>query len=930
MFCRFLLIIIAATSLSFAPKALSANSFYEQAVQAFNDGNYEASYIYLKNALEQQPRNLPSKILMGKILLHKALFPQAIKEFEEALLYNADINLIIADYASALNFSKRYKDVLNIANGHRLSKTGKYDYLLAKAVAYQNLNLTELARAAYEEALTLSKNNLRALNSYASFELGQGNLDEAERLALEALGKASQDHRTLHLLGQIEGFKNNWPKAIEYYQTALEQLSTDPVVKRSLVQAYIQTDQIDKAKSLVDEILTETPNDPHIMLMSSWLLSIDKQDKQSEQMLEALSNTTSLLEEEQYANDPSLIFVTAISSYLLGNMEQASKDLTRYLAVVPNDTKALSMLSDIYIRDGNSQDAEILLSRYESNVLKDESLALKLVDLYSINGKRFDAERLLYKMQDEYPDNVDVSLKLVNILRKAGRVLEANKLLQKMNPTGAGNKTKLLLSKGLMDLQSGDIAGAEQIITELLAEAPENKNLLNFKVAVLIKKKEAVAAQSLAERILESTPNFFEAKFNLATALKMQNKLELALSLLRELNEQQPLNEDVKLMLAQTYYLQRNYELAIPILETISMQASGAKSKELLLDIFIAQNDYQEALRIIKHLTEMDLYNAGYLFKYVNILTKLDRVSEAKYQLGILFGLAENNAPMLFQIARLQRGIKDYDGASKTLAKLKKLIPSNLRVKIEDARLLMAQGQLAKGEKVATSLLAQLPKEANVLLLMGDVHMSRDRFTDAFNSYWQALEIDPQFNIALMNLYQLANQGVNVEKVTSKLESLANEFENDLWRQRLLADHYMNQYQYDMALPIYQQLLQNPGFAKDANLINNLANIYVGTDATKALEFSKQSMAINSENPAIIDTMGWVYFKLGRYDESLQTLRNAYAMDSSNPTIRYHLANTLFKLNRKNEAKRELRFAIDNAENERWQTEAKELLAALE
>ena len=242
----------------------------------------------------------------------------------------------------------------------------------------------------------------------------------------------------------------------------------------------------------------------------------------------------------------------------------------------------------------------------------------------------------------------------------------------------------------------------------------------------------------------------------------------------------------------------------------------------------------------------------------------------------------------------------------------------------------MAQGQLSKGEKIATSLLAQLPKEANVLLLMGDVHMSRDRFTDAFNSYWQALEIDPQFNIALMNLYQLANQGVNVEKVTSKLESLASEFENDLWRQRLLADHYMNQYQYDMALPIYQQLLQNPGFAKDANLINNLANIYVGTDATKALEFSKQSMAINSENPAIIDTMGWVYFQLGRYDESLQTLRNAYAMDSSNPTIRYHLANTLFKLNRKNEAKRELRFAIDNAENERWQTEAKELLAALE
>ena len=206
---------------------------------------------------------------------------------------------------------------------------------------------------------------------------------------------------------------------------------------------------------------------------------------------------------------------------------------------------------------------------------------------------------------------------------------------------------------------------------------------------------------------------------------------------------------------------------------------------------------------------------------------------------------------------------------------------------------------LTKFQKINTSI-------PNVIMTALPIAPLLAAYTHAFGESQDALEI--------LNKNNLNN----------------NEFENDLWRQRLLADHYMNQYLYDMALPIYQKLFQNPGFSKDANLINNLANIYLGTDATKALEFSKQSMAINNENPAIIDTMGWVYFKLGRYDESLQTLRNAYAMDSSNPTIRYHLANTLFKLNRKNEAKRELKFALDNAENERWQTDARELLATLE
>ena len=70
----------------------------------------------------------------------------------------------------------------------------------------------------------------------------------------------------------------------------------------------------------------------------------------------------------------------------------------------------------------------------------------------------------------------------------------------------------------------------------------------------------------------------------------------------------------------------------------------------------------------------------------------------------------------------------------------------------------------------------------------------------------------------------------------------------------------------------------------------------------EAYELIDRALSIDPEDPAIIDSMGWVLYRLGRYDEALKYLRQAH-QSMLDEEIISHLAEVLWKLNRGEEAK---------------------------
>ncbi|HWU70757.1 MAG TPA: tetratricopeptide repeat protein, partial [Pseudoxanthomonas sp.] len=71
----------------------------------------------------------------------------------------------------------------------------------------------------------------------------------------------------------------------------------------------------------------------------------------------------------------------------------------------------------------------------------------------------------------------------------------------------------------------------------------------------------------------------------------------------------------------------------------------------------------------------------------------------------------------------------------------------------------------------------------------------------------------------------------------------------------------------------------------------------------EALELIDRARAAEPDDAAIIDSFGWVLYRLGRIDEALVQLRRAYTMQKD-PEIAAHLGEVLWVQGQKDEARK--------------------------
>ena len=80
--------------------------------------------------------------------------------------------------------------------------------------------------------------------------------------------------------------------------------------------------------------------------------------------------------------------------------------------------------------------------------------------------------------------------------------------------------------------------------------------------------------------------------------------------------------------------------------------------------------------------------------------------------------------------------------------------------------------------------------------------------------------------------------------------------------------------------------------ATDAQALNYLGYTYVemGLHLEEALELIKRAVAIRPKDAFILDSLGWAYFKLKRYDDATEALEEAVSLVDDDSTIVEHLA----------------------------------------
>jgi tetratricopeptide (TPR) repeat protein len=194
------------------------------------------------------------------------------------------------------------------------------------------------------------------------------------------------------------------------------------------------------------------------------------------------------------------------------------------------------------------------------------------------------------------------------------------------------------------------------------------------------------------------------------------------------------------------------------------------------------------------------------------------------------------------------------------------------------AQLRVADGlsELGQDSEAAAILEAQanaFPERFEPLYRLGNLHRSAERFEAAEDAYARALERIPEPQARHWTV--LYFHGIALERT-------------DRW---------------DAAEARFKQALELQ--PEQPYVMNYLAYSWVEQkqNLERAQEMLRRAVELRPEDGYIVDSLGWVYYRLGKYDRAVEKLERAVELRPADPTINDHLGDAYWKVGRKQEAR---------------------------
>jgi len=260
-----------------------------------------------------------------------------------------------------------------------------------------------------------------------------------------------------------------------------------------------------------------------------------------------------------------------------------------------------------------------------------------------------------------------------------------------------------------------------------------------------------------------------------------------------------------------------------------------------------------------------------------------------------------------FLLGQSHRALENFSAArnyfKKALGITKDFLPAQLAL----AGLEMKTDHANDAMKIAQTIQKQRPTEIAGYRLEGDILMSKGDITKAVDVYQRAYEKFKTSSLVVA-LYEARKQA-HMDKPYRSLEEWLEDHPDDVSLHFLLGGAYQEDDKPDAAVKQYELVLKAK--PDDVAALNNMAWASYKLGKAGSLKYAERAYGLASDNPAVVDTLGWLLVETGDAGRGLTLLQQAVAKAPHIPEIRYHLAVGLHKAGRNAEAKTELKRALD-------------------
>jgi len=580
-----------------------------------------------------------------------------------------------------------------------------------------------------------------------------------------------------------------------------------------------------------------------------------------------------------------------------GRSDLANKAIQEYRAAIDADPSSEflnSSLAELYVKTGRIRDAVLeaqdILKRDPKNLEAHKLLGrIYLRSLGDMPGGAT-SENVLKLAIEQYeqivqiePDSVDDHLLLGRLYRLNNDLQKAESELKtaiKLDPSSEEAVTTL----AMLYTDEGDTSHALQVL-KAVPDAGRSAKLYSALGAAYEQRKEYKDAIDAYQHAVVLDRDNLDAIRGLAENLLNDGQVDAALQQYKVIADANPEDAQTYLSIAQIYRRQGKYDLAIENLKKAdSMVPDSMDVAYNMAAVYQAEGRYDDAVKILQDLLKKTE-------KPDNSYSQADR---------------NNRAIFIERLGMIYREEENYTAAVDTFRRMLTLGDDNARSGYQeiidtyrDAK------QWPQATAVAKEATEKMPNDRDLRMVL-DAQLADtgevDKSIADVRSMLNGSPDDREVYLRLGIMYTRAKRWKEAEEALDKAEQMSSKTDDKAYAWFLLGDAYNRQKKYDDAEADFKKILSaipptDPQLAATLNYLGYM-NADRGVKLEESLDYIKQAVAFEPTNGAYLDSLGWVYYKLGKYDLAEENLTKAAVHMGSDPTVQEHLGDLYQKTGR--------------------------------
>lgn len=445
---------------------------------------------------------------------------------------------------------------------------------------------------------------------------------------------------------------------------------------------------------------------------------------------------------------------------------------------------------------------------------------------------------------------------------------------------------QLLLSRAYLHRQQPEQAVV--ILEALLAKNPENiagHELLGDVFSFQQKYSQAV---DHFRRASELKPESAGLSLRLAMALARQEQKGEAITLLESLLEKHPDAFRARLTLARLYLSEKNPDKASVTYRQLLEQQPDHLPVVLEFGKLLEKEDSAAAFELYQSFIARNPRAAAVRQQLAQYLLRQNRLDEALIQLKVIQQQFPDNLKTINQIGLIQLEQKKWIEAEHTF------------------RLLLQSGDVEDDSRYYLSMaLSEQEKLAEAIAVLEPLSKDSPIYTESALQLAYLYKRFDQNDRAVLILQDLLNQGIerkdlyyylvvflddsgDYERALDMALVGVEKYPEDVQLLYQLGALYEKLEKHQAAIQIMEKILLLDGDHPDALNFLAYGQAENGVNLELALSRAEKALALKPSG-YIVDTLGWVYFKLGRYPESREQLERAVKLHPEDTVIQEHL-----------------------------------------